>query len=57
MGKVMAEVNAKLDHYMTSAHKRLRDVMARYDLTSMRDAAFVHAVERVHRASTLRGQQ
>jgi glutamate dehydrogenase (NAD(P)+) len=52
-----AEVNAKLDHYMTSAHKRLREVMARYNLTSMRDAAFVHAVERVHRAATLRGQQ
>jgi glutamate dehydrogenase (NAD(P)+) len=51
------EVNAKLDRYMTSAHKRLRDVMARYNLTSLRDAAFVHAVERVQKAAELRGQQ
>jgi glutamate dehydrogenase (NAD(P)+) len=51
------EVNAKLDRYMTSAHKRLRDVMTRYNLTSLRDAAFVHAVERVQKAAELRGQQ
>jgi len=42
---------------MVDAHKRLRETMGRHNLATLREAAFVHAVERVHAATGLRGQQ
>jgi glutamate dehydrogenase (NAD(P)+) len=52
-----AEVNARLEQHMVNAHKRLRETMGRYGLHTLRQAAFTHAVERVHAATNLRGQQ
>ena len=50
------DVNTRLDHHMTAAHKILRDTMQRYDIP-MRQAAFVTAVERVKLATEARGMQ
>lgn len=51
-----ADVNARLEHHMVSAHKRLRAAMSRYDVP-MRRAAFAEAVEKVSNGTTSRGLQ
>lgn len=51
-----ADVNARLEHHMIDAHKRLRATMDRYNVP-MRRAAFVEAVEKVSNGTTARGLQ
>lgn len=51
-----ADVNARLEHHMIDAHKRLRATMDRYNVP-MRRAAFVEAVEKVSNGTTVRGLQ
>jgi glutamate dehydrogenase/leucine dehydrogenase len=51
-----AEINDQLEERFVKAHKALRETMEAHDLT-MRTAAFVNAIERVHHATEMRGLQ
>lgn len=50
------EINDQLEERFVDAHEVLRQTMAEYDI-SMRTAAFVNAIERVRRATEMRGLQ
>ncbi len=50
------KVNTELDAIMTEAHKQLRGVMDTHKV-SLRQAAFIHAIQEVKRATDLRGLQ
>jgi glutamate dehydrogenase (NAD(P)+) len=49
-------VNSELEKRMVSAHKNLRSIKDKYDV-SLRTAAFIGAVERVREATRMRGMQ
>ncbi|PSQ76601.1 MAG: glutamate dehydrogenase [Bacteroidetes bacterium QH_7_62_13] len=51
-----SEINQRLEERFIDAHDALRDTMDRYDVP-MRTAAFVNAIERVRRATEMRGLQ
>jgi len=51
-----AEINDQLEERFVDAHAALRETMDAHDLT-MRTAAFVNAIERVHHATEMRGLQ
>jgi len=50
------KINQELDEHMCRAHRALRGLMNKHDI-SMRTAAFVAAIERVRRATEMRGLQ
>jgi glutamate dehydrogenase (NAD(P)+) len=50
------EINDQLEERFMDAHAALRETMATHDLT-MRTAAFVNAIKRVHHATEMRGLQ
>ena len=51
-----SEINQRLEERFIDAHDVLRDTMDKYDVP-MRTAAFVNAIERVRRATEMRGLQ
>jgi glutamate dehydrogenase (NAD(P)+) len=49
-------VNAELEQHMSLAHRHIRGLMHQYEVP-MRTAAFIGAIERVRKATSLRGLQ
>lgn len=50
------EINRQLEERFVDAHEALRETMAEFDV-SMRTAAFVNAIDRVRKATEMRGLQ